>query len=538
MKNCYFIIFFLFGLSTYSQTVEDNFEGSGTITSWTGDSCGIDTGFSNPYQQGINNSATVLKYTDTGGQYANIRFDVPSNFDLSTKNTFTLKIYVASSDVTGSQTNQISLKIQDGLIAAPWSTQSEIIKTINLDQWEEVTFDFANDSYVNLNAGSPAPITRTDFNRVVLQVNGEDNTDHVTAYIDDFSYDGTISTPTTDPVFDNLVWSDEFDGNGPIDANKWHHQTILPNGYPNGTSWYNNEIQHYTNRIDNSYKDNGILKIVGKKESFTDQGVNKQYTSARLNSKFAFTHGKVEIRAKMPFGVGTFPALWMLGRNINEPGGYWTSTYGSVSWPACGEVDIIEHWGENQDFVQSAMHTPSSFGGTVNKGGRAITGASTQFHIYALEWTSEKMVFSVDGIEHYTYNPVTKDGSTWPFTGPQYILMNFAILPNIAANFTESTLEIDYVRVYQESILSTTGFNETKKINLYPNPIEDKFRIKADSELLGKEVNVYSVLGKEVKRFLIKESDTTYDFSGLKNGVYFMKLELEGKVYTKRIIKI
>tara|TARA_R110002073_G_scaffold145532_2_gene297650 strand:- start:14732 stop:16357 length:1626 start_codon:yes stop_codon:yes gene_type:complete len=541
MRNYYFILFSFFSLSLFSQqTVEDNFEGSGTITTWFGDNCGLDTGFLNPYKQGINNSNTVLQYSDVGGAHANVRFDVPANFDLSTHNTFTLKIYVATSDLTGSETNQISLKLQDGKIASPWTTQSEIIKTILLDQWQEVTFDFANDTYINLNGGSPAPITRTDFNRIVLQVNDENNTSHVTAYIDDFLYDGTINVPTPNPnpVFDQLVWSDDFDGSGPLDTNKWHHQVILPNGYPNGTSWYNNEIQHYTNRTDNSYRDNGILKIVGKKESFTDQGVNKQYTSARLNSKFAFTHGKVEIRAKMPFGVGTFPALWMLGQNINEPGGYWTNTHGNTNWPACGEVDIIEHWGENQDFVQSAMHTPSSFGGTVNKGGRAIVGASTQFHIYTLEWSSEKMVFSVDGIVHYTYNPSTKDSSTWPFTGPQYILMNFAILPNIAGNFTESVLEVDYVKVFQESALSTANFDQVNKIHLYPNPIEGNLTIKVNTEWSGNEVRVYSILGKEVKRFVLKKSETSYDFSTLKEGVYFMRFEADGKTYTKRVVKI
>ena len=102
-----------------------------------------------------------------------------------------------------------------------------------------------------------------------------------------------------------LIWSDEFDGEyGPIDANKWFHQTIMPNGY----SWWNGEVQHYTNRINNTYISNGTLKIVAKKETFSDQGHTKNYTSARLNSKFAFKYGRVEIRAKLPKGHGTWPA--------------------------------------------------------------------------------------------------------------------------------------------------------------------------------------------------------------------------------------
>ena len=111
-----------------------------------------------------------------------------------------------------------------------------------------------------------------------------------------------------------LVWADEFDGNGAIDSDNWFHQTQLPAG---GT-WFNGEIQHYTNREVNANQSNGTLKIVAKKEEFTDQGVTKQYTSARLNSKVAFTYGRVEVRAKLPFGIGTWPAIWTLGKNIIE----------------------------------------------------------------------------------------------------------------------------------------------------------------------------------------------------------------------------
>lgn len=248
-------------------------------------------------------------------------------------------------------------------------------------------------------------------------------------------------------TFSNLVWSDEFNtaGVGAINAANWFQQTQLAAGI----SWYNGEVQHYTNRQENSYVSNGTLKIVAKKEIFTDQGVTKQYTSARLNSKFAFTYGRVEVRAKLPSGAGTWPAIWMLGKNVIEPGSYWTSTSGTVNWPACGEVDIMEHWGNNQNYVQSAMHTPSSYGGTVNLGGQTVSTVSSDFHIYALEWTSEKMVFSVDGITHYTYNPAIKDASTWPFNAPQYLLLNVAMQPYIDPNFTQGAMEVDYVRVYQ-----------------------------------------------------------------------------------------
>ena len=522
------------------ETVEDDFEGNGTITTWVGDDCGIDTEFSNPFQTGINTSNTVLKYTDTGGAYANVRFDTPVNFDLSTGHTFSLKIYVPSSGISGNETNQLSLKLQNANIGAVWETQSEIIKTLVLDQWQTLTFDFENDSYLNYNANSGPPIARTDFNRVLLQVNDENNSSTVTAYIDDFIYDGVLED-TSDPgsgddaVYDQLIWSDEFDGSGAIDSDKWFHQTQLPSG----GSWYNGEIQHYTDRIDNTYLSNGAMHLVAKKETYTDQGHTKQYTSARLNSKFAFTYGKVEVRAILPTGVGTWPAIWMLGKNISETGAYWqTQGYGTVSWPACGEIDIMEHWGTNQNFVQSAMHTPSSHGGTVNHGGQTIPTASTAYHVYSLEWYPTKMVFKVDGVHHYTYQPEVRNASTWPFDADQYILLNTAIQPSITASFTESDMIIDYVRVYQEGTASVKEDASLDAIKVYPNPVVNNITIKVHPNLIGVKGSVYSLLGEKVASFVQNASTEEHDLSSLNKGVYMLKFTSKGATSTYKILKI
>ena len=527
------LIGFFLSLSIFcqGQIVQDDFEGSGNITTWFGDDCGLNTSLVNPLQQGINNSSTVLEYNDIGGQYANVRFDVATNFDLTAYNSFTLKIYVPTNGLTGSQTNQISLKLQDGTLGSPWLTQSEIIKSVVLDQWQEVTFDFENDTYINFDDNSPPPISRTDFNRVVIQINGENNTDHVLGYLDDIIQEELVST---DPVFDNLVWSDEFDGSGAISSTNWHHQTQLPNG----SSWYNSEIQHYTNRTDNSYVSGGTLKILAKKETFSDQGQTKDYTSARLNSKFTFTNGRIEVRAKLPFGVGTWPAIWTLGKNINEDGGYWDiQGFGTTGWPACGEIDIMEHWGTNQNFIQSAMHTPSSSGNTMNKGGQTISTASTAFHVYSLDWFEDKMVFKVDGVEHYTYEPVTINSSTWPFEDDQYILFNVAILPStIGTGFTESAMEIDYVRVYQESALSVSDLNKND-IKIFPNPVADTLNIDLPSELKGSKATIYSISGQKVTSFIQKETSFILDVSNYKAGIYFIRFDKEGKVTTFKILK-
>lgn len=531
-----FLLTFLFlsiNLFSEAQTVEDNFEGNGTISTWYGDHCNIDTSYANPFKIGVNTSATVLKYSDIGDAYANIRFDIPVNFDLSDKYTFSIKIYVPSNGITGSENKQVSLKLQDGKLNSPWSSQSEIIKSIVFDEWQIITFDFKNDNFINLDPNSIDPTLRKDFNRVLLQVNGENNSSKVIAYIDDFLYDGILEEEdNSGPVFNNLVWSDEFDGNGVIDTDKWFHQTQLPNG----DSWYNGEIQHYTNRIENTYKNDGVLIIEAKKESYTNQGVNKQYTSARLNSKFAFQNGRVEVRAKLPTGVGTWPAIWMLGKNIIEPGGYWTSNYGTKHWPACGEVDIMEHWGSNQNYVQSAMHTPSSFGGTVNHGGQNITTASSEFHVYSLDWSSEKMVFKVDGLEHYTYNPETKNSDTWPFEAEQYILLNIAIQPGIDANITSSKMEIDYVRIYQESTASSIK-SSSEKVKMFPNPINDKLTITTPREFEGAKATIYSVSGSKIKTFSIIGKTQIIDCTNLYKGFYILRLEGSDGLETYKILK-
>lgn len=539
MRNLYFISIFFFLSSSIclAQIEQDDFEGSGTISTWYGDDCGINTNFTNVYQQGINTSTTVLEYHDTGGQYANVGFDANNTIDLTVNNTFTLKIYVPSNGITGNQANKVSLKLQDGTLGAPWSTQTEIIKSIVLDEWQVISFDFENGSYLNLDGGSPAPVDRTDLNRVVIQVNGENNTDHVLAYIDDIFQEDTVpdDPDPEDPVFDNLVWSDEFDGStGAINSNNWFHQTQLPAG----GSWYNGEVQHYTNRTDNSYVVNGNLNLVAKKETFSDQGHTKQYTSARLNSKFAFTYGRVEVRAKLPTGVGTWPAIWMLGQNITEAGAYWeTQGYGNTGWPACGEIDIMEHWGNNQNYVQSAMHTPSSYGGTVNHGGQTIPTVSSNFHVYALEWSSEKMVFTVDGVEHYTYNPEIKNGSTWPFDANQYLLLNIAIQSSIDPSFTQSAMEIDYVRVYQETNLSVLEVDNSQKVLLFPNPVEDELNIKVPSNLIGANATLYSLLGQKLMSFKQNESQSIINLSQYESGIYIFKFEKNNLSTSYKIYK-
>jgi beta-glucanase (GH16 family) len=528
----------LFLLQTVSAQIiaKEDFEGNGTVNSWAGDGCDITVGLDNPFRDATNASNKVLEYFDKGGLYANVRFDVSNNLNVQKGPVFKLKIYVPASEITGKQNNQIALKLQDGNLAEPWSTQCEIIKPLKLDEWQEVSFDFVNDAYINLNANSLPPSQRTDFNRVVIQINGENNSDHVRAYIDDVEQ--IEGSEPEESEFTKLIWSDEFDGSGGINTDNWFAQTKLPNG----DSWFNNEIQHYTDRVDNASVADGKLSITAKKETYTSQDVTKDYTSARLNSKFAFTYGRVEVRAKLPSGSGTWPAIWMLGKNISETGTYWDNEgFGTTPWPQCGEIDIMEHWGDNPNFIQSAMHTPSSFGGTVNKGGQVLPTATTAFHTYSLDWYEDKMVFAVDDKVHYTYKPDVYNEQTWPFDKDQFILLNVAIQSSISTSFTSSAMEIDYVRVYQRDESASLTTSAQPKLLHYPNPIHNNLTVRLPkTPNQGVQVHMYAVDGRDVtpQQIRFEENNLVLSELGfLPSGVYYLTISQNGVHHNLKVLK-
>lgn len=239
------------------------------------------------------------------------------------------------------------------------------------------------------------------------------------------------STQITVAVAQSLVFSDEFDANGAPDPSKW--------GYDIGTGsggWGNNELQYYTNRLDNAFVSNGTLKIKAIKENFSGSA----YTSARIltQNKFSFKYGKVEVKAKLPAGVGTWPAVWMLGSNIT-----------TVSWPACGEIDIMEHKGSQLNKIYGTVHHPARFGGNADGGTRDITNATTEFHIYTMEWNATSIKFLVDGNVFHT----VANTSSLSFNQNFFLIMNLAMGGTfggaVESGFNNATMEIDYIRVYQ-----------------------------------------------------------------------------------------
>lgn len=228
--------------------------------------------------------------------------------------------------------------------------------------------------------------------------------------------------------YDKLVWSDEFNHNGAPDNAKW--------GYELGAGgWGNNELEYYTNRPENVTVKDGLLHITAVKENYK----GSTYTSARIvtKGKFSFKYGKVAVRAKLPSGVGTWPAIWMLGSNID-----------SVHWPACGEIDIMEHLGRDMNKIYGTLHYPGHYGDHAN-GKTTMVKDATQFHIYGLEWTPEEIKISVDGKVYQT----VKNSPDIPFNQPFYIILNEAMGGNFGGpvdpSVNKATMEIDYVRVYQ-----------------------------------------------------------------------------------------
>lgn len=238
----------------------------------------------------------------------------------------------------------------------------------------------------------------------------------------------------------DLVWSDEFDYEGFPDESKWGYDV-------GGSGWGNNELQYYTKGENVAVKD-GYLTIEARKEEY--EGMN--YTSSRLitKGKGDWLYGKVEVKAKLPSGLGTWPAIWMLPTDW-EYGG----------WPASGEIDIMEHVGYDQDVVHATVHTQSYYHGIGTQKGasKRVEGVSDDFHVYSIEWLPDKIMGYVDGELYYTFDPnqykSTPTFKEWPFDKRFHLLLNIAFGGNwggaqgIDENIFPTQMVVDYVRVYQ-----------------------------------------------------------------------------------------
>ena len=466
------------------------------------------------------------------GRNANQGFFLDVPVDTNDKKIITLSFF--SFDPND---HNILLKLEDDN-----KPNIQVKKTFSIataQNWQTVTFDFSN---AKNSADGTATAASGIYSRITIFID-DDATTPGTYLIDNISNGTAAPDPNVlDVIYTDLVWFDEFNSVGAIDGDKWFHQTKIPGG----GSWYNGEVQHYTNRVENSYIKDGNLHIKAIKESFTDQGHTKQYTSARLNSKYAYTYGRLDVRAKLPFGNGTWPAIWTLGKNIPEDGGYWQTQGYSQSnsgWPICGEIDIMEHGLHNDNEVSSALHTPSSYGNTQNTSKQMLDDVANEYHIYSMNWSPNQITFLIDGVGYYTYNKpaVFVDNNNdsiddgWPFNKAQYLLLNVAMggyAGTIDANFTNSSMVIDYVRVYQNTSTTSVDKGFNSQFSVSPNPASDFISIETN-ELIDK-VELYSVLGELA--FAEEKSTKYFDTKKLTSGLYLMKIYSGDKIATKKIL--
>lgn len=239
------------------------------------------------------------------------------------------------------------------------------------------------------------------------------------------------------------VWSDEFEYSGAPDSLKWNYD--LGDGCPNVCGWGNNEAQFYTKDNKNIRVENGNLIIEARKDSVG----GKAYTSTRIVSKHKgdWLYGRIEVRAKLPQGKGTWPAIWMLSTDWKYGG-----------WPASGEIDIMEHVGYDPGVIHGTIHTEkyNHVKGTQKEGKITIADAMDQFHLYVIDWTEDKIDFFVDDkLYHTVVRDPADDFNGWPFDQKFHLIMNIAVGGNwggkegIDDSIWPQRMEIDYVRIYQ-----------------------------------------------------------------------------------------
>ena len=465
-------------------------------------------------------------FNDGSNSWQGFYLDLQRVIDLDFQNTISLSFYRFDPNA-----HTVLIKLENGQ-----NPDVEVSQNIPAGGgWtNNVVFDFSQ--AVLSNDGTPVNATG-EYSKLVVFIDGGVTTSgtYLLDNIDDGSTE--VNLNEIDVEYTNLVWEDQFETPGVVNPSNWHHQTqvIIP-----GVGWANGEEQHYTNRVDNSFVDtSGFLNIVAKQETYTDQGLTKNYTSARLNAKFAFTYGRVDVRAKIPVEAGTWPAIWTLGKNINENGAYWDPQYGTTSWPACGEIDMMEHGiFPNQDinYIKSSLHTPCCYAGDPNGGGTIASDLENDFHVYSLNWSPDQITFLLDGVGYYTYNPAVKDDSTWPFYEDQFVLLNIAMggyAGNISSGFNQATMLIDYVKIYQEGELAVgENIDLEDKVIVYPTPSSDVIYI--ETKTTPGNLQLLDMSGKKVHTQRINSKSV--DVSDLSAGIYFLVITSNNLQIVKKVI--
>lgn len=244
-----------------------------------------------------------------------------------------------------------------------------------------------------------------------------------------------------------LVWSDEFDYNGLPDSTKWTYDLGDACDKPQGCGWGNSELQFYTKSQSNVKVENGLLGITAKKEKRN----KSDYTSARIKTMGLgeWKYGRISIRAKLPKGIGTWPAIWMLPTS---------DLYGG--WPKSGEIDIMEHVGYDSLTIHGTVHTESynHLKGTQKTGTIQVPDAEKDFHVYTIEWDQDHIDWFVDDQKYFTFTKAEGDTSDeWPFDQTFHLILNIAVgggwggQQGVDDSIWPQEMLIDYVRVEQKN---------------------------------------------------------------------------------------
>ncbi|NDW10183.1 family 16 glycosylhydrolase [Dysgonomonas sp. 520] len=359
---------------------------------------------------------------------------------------------------------------------------------------------------------------------------------------------GQLSAQFENSKYNKLVWSDEFDGEGLPDPDKW--------GYEEGLSIRNNEYEYYTKeRIENVFQKDGLLHIrcIGKDTLRNAQGeiINQKnvkgevyhITSASIitKGKADWQYGRFEVRAKTPLGSGVWPAIWMMP----------TSDYILQGWPNCGEIDIMEFVGNMPSYVHFTAHSQKYNAKNSNMRSKAALCADSffEFHVYAIEWYRDRIDWYLDGVLQFTYlndNPIPgqvsikEEAKAFPFLNPFYMILGFAYGGSwgaeggVDADLLPLDYLVDYVRVYQEGEVGIDNENAPEAISVYPNPATDILNINSEKGV--KDVSIIDVSGRVIDNYT--NIDKTINIAHLNNGCYVVRItDGEDNTYIKKIIK-
>lgn len=276
-----------------------------------------------------------------------------------------------------------------------------------------------------------------------------------------------------------LVWSDEFNTSS-INTANWKFET-------GAGGWGNNELENYTTRPENASISNGNLMIIARKESYN----GSNYTSARMKTQGLqkWTYGKIEARIKLPATKGVWPAFWMLGENITQ-----------VSWPKCGEIDILEH-----------VNLEPKINGTIHwdNNGHAQYGGDTacdvkNYHVYGIEWDNQTIKWTLDGKKYKDANIKNNINSTDEFHNPFFILLNMAVGGNWpgspdGTSIFPDTMFVDYVRVYQQTTDVSPISLAMVSATIFPNPFDGTSNLKMDVTDAGTySIRIFNSVGQVV----------------------------------------